>query len=202
MAVMAKSSDISYCEIVGMIAATTAPLTPMQMDSDPNLNFNFNSNYFEGSYYPNSVLRGSISGNRNNQLYLLIKILEANNSNWNEEEENQLVRWPPIKSWRKKKLHPQHPVGGQIRNERMQANENQSRGSNSLYVKANMEGVPVGRLINFRVFNSYQTLTDMLVSMFIRCMIRNIYRCVAQQYNLINFSLYFYSKVSCQVSNV
>ncbi|XP_057434461.1 auxin-responsive protein IAA28 [Lotus japonicus] len=88
----------------------------------------------------------------------------ASNKN---EEENHLVGWPPIKSWRNKELHPQHPVRGQIRNERMQANENRSRGTNSSYVKVNMEGVPIGRLINLRLYNSYQTLTDALISMFV-----------------------------------
>ncbi|CAL5205005.1 unnamed protein product [Lathyrus oleraceus] len=49
----------------------------------------------------------------------------------NNEGENHLVGWPPIKSWRKKELHQQHP--NQIRiDHRMQGNENQ-RGWNKLY---------------------------------------------------------------------
>ncbi|TKY74738.1 Auxin-responsive protein IAA29 [Spatholobus suberectus] len=86
--------------------------------------------------------------------------------NMNGDEENHLVGWPPVKSWRRKELHQQHPARGQIRNERIQANENQSRGSNTLYVKVNMEGVAIGRKINLRLFNSYQTLTNTLISMF------------------------------------
>ncbi|XP_061341055.1 auxin-responsive protein IAA29 [Gastrolobium bilobum] len=85
-------------------------------------------------------------------------------SNKNNKEENHLVGWPPIKSWRKKELHQQHPAGGQIRNNRMQAN--QSRGLNSLYVKVNMEGIAIGRKIDLRLYNSYQTLTNTLISMF------------------------------------
>ncbi|XP_020238593.1 auxin-responsive protein IAA29 [Cajanus cajan] len=82
------------------------------------------------------------------------------------DEENHLVGWPPVKSWRRKELHQQRPERGQIRNNRIQANENQRRGSNSLYVKVNMEGVAIGRKINLRLFNSYQTLTSTLISMF------------------------------------
>lgn len=77
--------------------------------------------------------------------------------------------WPPVKSWRRKELHQQHPARGRIRNDRIQANENQSRGPNSLYVKVNMEGVAIGRKINLRLFNSYQTLTSSLISMFAKC---------------------------------
>ncbi|KAG5065527.1 hypothetical protein AAZX31_04G064900 [Glycine max] len=86
--------------------------------------------------------------------------------NKNGDEENHLVGWPPVKSWRRKELHQQHPARGRIRNDRIQANENQSRGPNSLYVKVNMEGVAIGRKINLRLFNSYQTLTSSLISMF------------------------------------
>ncbi|KAL2346707.1 hypothetical protein Fmac_000707 [Flemingia macrophylla] len=87
-------------------------------------------------------------------------------SNKKRDEENHLVGWPPVKSWRRKELHQQRPVRGQIRNDRIQANENQSGGPNPLYVKVNMEGVAIGRKINLRLFNSYQTLTSTLISMF------------------------------------
>lgn len=87
----------------------------------------------------------------------------------NEEEENSLVGWPPIKSWRKKELHQQHAAGGRIRNNRMQANENHRRGPNSFYVKVNMEGVTIGRKVDLRLYNSYQTLTNTLISMFAKC---------------------------------
>lgn len=86
------------------------------------------------------------------------------------EEGDHLVGWPPIKSWRKKELHQQpHPAGGQIRNDRIHANKNQSRGANTLYVKVNMEGVAIGRKIDLRLYDSYQTLTNTLISMFAKC---------------------------------
>lgn len=84
----------------------------------------------------------------------------------NSEGKEYLVGWPPIKSWRKKELHHQQQHHGQIR---MQGIENQSRGSKPLYVKVNMEGVVIGRQINLRLYNSYQTLTDSLISMFVKC---------------------------------
>ncbi|QCD81686.1 auxin-responsive protein IAA28 [Vigna unguiculata] len=83
--------------------------------------------------------------------------------NKNGNEENHLVGWPPVKSWRRKELHQHHPGRGEIRNVGIQ---NQSRGPNSLYVKVNMEGVTIGRKINLRLFNSYKTLTNALINMF------------------------------------
>ncbi|WJX41755.1 hypothetical protein P8452_29066 [Trifolium repens] len=80
----------------------------------------------------------------------------------NEGENYHLVGWPPIKSWRKKELH------GYIRIDHMQGNENQGRRSKPLYVKVNMEGVAIGRQINLRLYNSYHTLKDSLISMFVK----------------------------------
>ncbi|RDX76160.1 hypothetical protein CR513_43876, partial [Mucuna pruriens] len=39
--------------------------------------------------------------------------------NKNGDDENHLVGWPPVKSWRRKKLHHQHPIRGLIRNNRI-----------------------------------------------------------------------------------
>jgi len=99
--------------------------------------------------------------------YILLLLLLCTYRNRNEE--NQLVGWPPVKSWRRKELHQHHPARGQIRNDRIQANENRSRGPNSLYVKVNMEGLTIGRKINLRLFNSCKTLTNTLLNMFAKC---------------------------------
>ncbi|XP_058781007.1 auxin-responsive protein IAA29-like [Vicia villosa] len=57
-----------------------------------------------------------------------VKKMNRNVHATNNEGENHLVGWPPIKSWRKKELHQQHP--NQIRiDHRMQGNENQRRWS-------------------------------------------------------------------------
>ncbi|KAJ7958783.1 Auxin-responsive protein [Quillaja saponaria] len=93
-------------------------------------------------------------------------------TNKNKEEENHwVVGWPPIESWRKKQLHKHQ--GGQNNNDRIRIplpaqNELPSggTGSNSLYVKVKMEGVAITRKINLRLFNSYLTLTNTLISMF------------------------------------
>ncbi|PSS01116.1 Auxin-responsive protein [Actinidia chinensis var. chinensis] len=79
-----------------------------------------------------------------------------------EGEESDVVGWPPIKSWRKKLLH-QHQ-GRRIVND--QAVERGSRGSSAMYVKVKMEGVAIGRKIDLRLFHSYHTLRDSLISMF------------------------------------
>lgn len=96
--------------------------------------------------------------------YILVLLLWCTYRNGNEE--NHLVGWPPVKSWRRKELHQHHPGRGEIRNVGIQ---NQSRGPNSLYVKVNMEGVTIGRKINLRLFNSYKTLTNALINMFAKC---------------------------------
>ncbi|XP_015937411.2 LOW QUALITY PROTEIN: auxin-responsive protein IAA29-like [Arachis duranensis] len=93
-------------------------------------------------------------------------------SNKNEGEENHLVGWPPIKSWRKKELnhHHQYPTIIRNHNRMMQAtnheNQNRREETNSFYVKVNMEGVTVGRKIDLMLYNSYQTLTHTLITMF------------------------------------
>ncbi|XP_059460343.1 auxin-responsive protein IAA28 [Corylus avellana] len=79
-----------------------------------------------------------------------------------ELEENHVVGWPPIKSWRKKQLH-QHQGGQQIKND---PTARRTGGSNSLYVKVKMEGEAIARKIDLRLYHSYQTLTNTLISMF------------------------------------
>ncbi|KAK3040926.1 hypothetical protein RJ639_028800 [Escallonia herrerae] len=82
--------------------------------------------------------------------------------NNNDEEKNLLVGWPPVKSWRRKLL--QEHRGGQIANDQVLV-----RGggrTNSIYVKVRMEGVGIGRKIDLKLYHSYQTLTDTLISMF------------------------------------
>ncbi|WCJ30302.1 indole-3-acetic acid inducible 29 [Euphorbia peplus] len=90
------------------------------------------------------------------------------------EEGEELVGWPPIKSWRKKALHhhQQHQQHGNINHNHNLNNDNDERhggGSNSMYVKVKMEGVAISRKINLRLFNSYQTLTRFLIDMFPKC---------------------------------
>ncbi|XP_009607066.1 auxin-responsive protein IAA28 isoform X2 [Nicotiana tabacum] len=81
------------------------------------------------------------------------------------KEENQLVGWPPIKSWRKKQINGINHQGiGWNTNERI--NNDVIGRRNSMYVKVKMEGVAIGRKINLRLYNSYQVLTNSLIQMF------------------------------------
>ncbi|XAR70981.1 hypothetical protein NMG60_11028041 [Bertholletia excelsa] len=80
-------------------------------------------------------------------------------------EENKVVGWPPIKSWRKRVLHMhshhhQQQQGGLI--------------NSSAYVKVKMEGVAIGRKIDLRLYHSYHTLTTALLSMFSKNQMREI----------------------------
>ncbi|KAL3497355.1 hypothetical protein ACH5RR_040087 [Cinchona calisaya] len=82
----------------------------------------------------------------------------------NDEEENdQIVGWPPIKSWRKKLLHQ----GGRVADQPDDQRANYFNGArNSIFVKVKMEGVIIGRKIDLSLFNSYQALTNTLLNMF------------------------------------
>ena len=82
------------------------------------------------------------------------------NCSRNDAEEDQVVGWPPVKSWRKKIFH-QHQVG-RIENNLTVEKEN----GRSIYVKVKMEGVAIARKIDIRLFHSYQALTNSLISMF------------------------------------
>ncbi|CAK7353720.1 unnamed protein product [Dovyalis caffra] len=92
--------------------------------------------------------------------------------NKNDGVENQVVGWPPIKSWRKKVFHHQHQRGHMVNSNRMATAgnyENGAAGSNSKYVKVKMEGVAITRKIDLRLYDSYQTLTNSLITMFAKC---------------------------------
>ncbi|KAK8641092.1 hypothetical protein V6N13_010521 [Hibiscus sabdariffa] len=79
------------------------------------------------------------------------------------EEVDQVVGWPPIKTWRKKIFQQQHRVG-RIGNNRV-ADTDSGR---SIYVKVKMEGVAITRKVDIRLYHSYQTLTNSLITLFAR----------------------------------
>ncbi|KAL3646039.1 hypothetical protein CASFOL_011219 [Castilleja foliolosa] len=82
----------------------------------------------------------------------------------NEEENEEIVGWPPINSLRKELLHRHQ--GGPMANHRRQADHRVIIPRSSMYVKVKMEGVPIGRKIDLRLFNSYRALTNTLIDMF------------------------------------
>ncbi|PRQ26733.1 putative transcription factor interactor and regulator AUX-IAA family [Rosa chinensis] len=88
-------------------------------------------------------------------------------------EGNQVVGWPPIKSWRKKMFFPDHQHHGRGRHDlqnhqNIVAKENDGA-ENSMYVKVKMEGVGILRKIDIKLHHSYQTLRDSLIAMFAKC---------------------------------
>ncbi|KAK8991704.1 hypothetical protein V6N11_062704 [Hibiscus sabdariffa] len=74
-------------------------------------------------------------------------------------EEDQVVEWPPIKSWRNRTCH---------HHRRCRRHHHKSAAGNgrSIYVKVKMEGVPIARKIDMRHYHSYQQLTNSLITMF------------------------------------
>ncbi|XVF35604.1 hypothetical protein REPUB_Repub18cG0160400 [Reevesia pubescens] len=83
-----------------------------------------------------------------------------------DAEEDQVVGWPPIKSWRKKILHQQqHQVGNRIDQNNRAADEKEINGR-SIYVKVKMEGIAIARKIDIRLYHSYQALTNSLITIF------------------------------------
>ncbi|KAE8731688.1 hypothetical protein F3Y22_tig00002793pilonHSYRG00300 [Hibiscus syriacus] len=78
-----------------------------------------------------------------------------------DEEVEQVVGWPPIKTWRKKIFNQPNGVGG-IENNRVADKEN----GRSIYVKVKMEGVAITRKVDIRLYLSYQTLSNSLITMF------------------------------------
>lgn len=79
----------------------------------------------------------------------------------NEEEDEEIMGWPPISSLRKELLHHHHGGG--------MAGVAPAPVRNYMYVKVKMEGVPIGRKIDLRLYNSYQSLTHSLINMFAKC---------------------------------
>ncbi|XP_022982031.1 auxin-responsive protein IAA29-like isoform X1 [Cucurbita maxima] len=88
----------------------------------------------------------------------------------NVGEENKVVGWPPIKSWRKRHLHQlqQDRLGSdQTHNHYwMEDNEDDGIVFNPKYVKVKMEGVAIARKIDVGLYSSYQTLKTALINMF------------------------------------
>lgn len=68
---------------------------------------------------------------------------------------DQVVGWPPIRSYRKNTLgvtHSQPAVDGE--------------GHSAVYVKVNMDGIPIGRKVDLNVYRSYESLLTALEEMF------------------------------------
>ena len=105
------------------------------------------------------------------KLQLLVFFLFLGFNIWfDRNDEEGLVGWPPVKTWRKK-LCRQIPNGGADNNCMVAAAENGcgGRASNSTYVKVKMEGVAIARKVDLSVHHSFETLTSTLMRMFGIC---------------------------------
>ncbi|XP_021910822.1 auxin-responsive protein IAA29-like, partial [Carica papaya] len=98
--------------------------------------------------------------------------------NKNGEEENGVVGWPPIKSWRKNMFLQHEQRGGGRMNITHNNNTNQRTAlmagvaengvgsSKPMFVKVKMEGAAIARKIDLSLYHSYQILKNSLIAMF------------------------------------
>eukprot|EP00249_Psilotum_nudum_P016207 c25717_g1_i1 orf=505-2601(-) len=70
----------------------------------------------------------------------------------------QVVGWPPIRSFRKNTLAAHAKPEG----------DEEGNAQNSVYVKVNMDGVPIGRKVDLNAYDSYEGLSNALEEMFQR----------------------------------
>ncbi|EYU32350.1 hypothetical protein ABFS82_05G141600 [Erythranthe guttata] len=81
-----------------------------------------------------------------------------------DEEDTEIVGWPPINSVRKELLHRNQQQRRQrVINIIPGARNNINK---SMYVKVKMEGVPIGRKIDLSLYHSYLSLTHAFIHMF------------------------------------
>ncbi|XP_030467220.1 auxin-induced protein 22D [Syzygium oleosum] len=83
------------------------------------------------------------------------------------DDDDQVVGWPPINSWRKEFIHGHPPHRDLHENVRPAGKENGEPGHN-MFVKVKMEGVAIVRKINLRTYQSYNSLKGALIAMFSR----------------------------------
>ncbi|XAR53251.1 hypothetical protein NMG60_11021724 [Bertholletia excelsa] len=99
------------------------------------------------------------------------KELDKNSSTTSMDDggdESEVVGWPPIKSWRKRRCHQNRMLAvDNVVDRGAHGNVINGGGSkSSSYVKVKMEGVGIARKVDLSLHHSYQTLTDTLLSMF------------------------------------
>ncbi|KAL0345318.1 UNVERIFIED_CONTAM: Auxin-responsive protein IAA10 [Sesamum radiatum] len=85
-------------------------------------------------------------------------------------EDDVLVGWPPVKSWRKQfRHHSRRECASNYVNVENGGGDGGGRRLNSMYVKVKMEGVGIGRKVDLSSHRSYQTLIAKLIAMFGKC---------------------------------
>ncbi|OIW19545.1 hypothetical protein TanjilG_07000 [Lupinus angustifolius] len=94
-----------------------------------------------------------------------------------KNDENDVVGWPPVNSYRKKLRHENYGDDEVASNYKTvwihhQPHNHVSVGTrecNTLYVKVKMEGVGIARKINLTKHHSFHTLKETLMNMFGKC---------------------------------
>jgi auxin-responsive protein IAA len=71
----------------------------------------------------------------------------------------KVVGWPPIRSFRKN-------LAGSLSNKRQSKDDESSGKKKDLFVKVNMEGIPIGRKININAYDSYSKLSYAIDELF------------------------------------
>lgn len=80
-------------------------------------------------------------------------------------DRGEVIGWPPIRAYRRNSLGSLPKPYGENEQSAIAGSFVQGHG-NSLYVKVNMDGMPIGRKVNLNASESYENLARDLESMF------------------------------------
>ncbi|GLJ40163.1 hypothetical protein SUGI_0823680 [Cryptomeria japonica] len=93
----------------------------------------------------------------------------ASNESPSASPREQAVGWPPVGSFRRSKLPTQpRPTGDDQEECVQQPSKSFPNQGSSLYVKVNMDGVPIGRKVDLNAHDGYESLALALEDMFQR----------------------------------
>lgn len=99
-----------------------------------------------------------------------------------------MVGWPPIRSFRKNIASSSSkpaPESQQVVTKEVEKPESSRKG---LFVKINMDGVPIGRKIDLKAYNSYEKLS---------CAVDELFRGLLAGYSHLSISLIQRSCIKC-----
>ncbi|KAF8080991.1 hypothetical protein N665_0911s0024 [Sinapis alba] len=99
----------------------------------------------------NSTTNTNINGSRQRSLHKETSFVSNN-----RVEAAPVVGWPPVRSSRRY-------LTAQLKEETKKIESDEGR---ELYVKINMEGVPIGRKVNLSAYNNYQQLSHAVDQLF------------------------------------
>lgn len=133
-------------KIPGVKVASTI-IAPFKPPQEPNLHAHQNL-YLSNWPAPNSNAHYSSTDTKELQTYEAASVQPP-------PAKDQVVGWPPVRSYRRNTLTVTHPHPAQ-----------NVDGYSAMYVKANMDGVPIGRKVDLNAYRSYKSLLAGLEEMF------------------------------------